>query len=349
MMYDKIWVNLDMNGCPNRCRHCWLGWGPNGHMAEEDLREAAEAFRPLAREIDVYDWYREPDFPDNYRERWALCQELASPGVEHEHFELASAWRLARDPGYAPWLRELGIGVVQLTLFGGEELTDRFTGRKGAWQDILKAIDALLENGIAPRIQVFVNKQNMDELPAIVQLIEDLRLEERCREIGREFACFVHQGSCDGKNADFYPDWVTPEDLPKIPPYLAAHTLRHFGADSLEAVFGRTEQALLRELAADGSTEDLGKTLPVLFVDSRFDVYPNFTTPSPHWLLGNLKRDGAGAVLAAYAENKSPAQHARATVPVKELAAYGDPESQRLFGRGDYIELLLHKYLEERA
>lgn len=349
MMYDKIWVNLDMNGCPNRCRHCWLGWGPNGNMPEEELRAAAEAFRPFAREIDVYDWYREPDFPDNYRERWALCQELSTPGVRHEHFELASAWRLARDPGYGPWLKELGIGVVQLTLFGGEELTDRFTGRKGAYQDILKAIDVLLENGIAPRIQAFVNKQNVDELPAIVQFIEDLRLEERCREIGREFACFVHQGSCDGKNADFYLDWVTPEDLPKIPPYLAAHTLRHFEADSLEAVFGRTEQALLQELAADDSTEDLGKNPPVLFIDHRFDVYPNFTTPSPHWRLGNLKLDGAGAVLEAYAENKSPAQHARATVPVKELAAYGDPASKRLFGRGGYIEFLLHKYLEERT
>ena len=35
----QIAVALDMAGCPNRCRHCWLGHTPNKRIPEETLRE----------------------------------------------------------------------------------------------------------------------------------------------------------------------------------------------------------------------------------------------------------------------------------------------------------------------
>lgn len=349
MKFQNLWVNLDMFGCPNRCKHCWLGWGPNAGLGRQDLIYMAEAFRPFTEKLLVYDWYREPDFSPDYREMWQLCDELSTPGCVRDHFELASIWRLVRDESYPDWLKSLGVNVVQMTLFGGEATTDRFTGRKGAYQDILKSVGILLDHGIAPRIQAFVNRQNVDELPVIEALIRELDLEARCRDIGQEFACFVHQGSCDGRNADFYPDWVTPEDLDKIPPLLVEHTLRHFGKESLMAVFGRTEGDLMRELLEDNTTCSFGEREPVLYVDSHFDVYPNFTTPGPNWRLGNLKQDGAERVLEAYIKDESPAQHTRRTVPVKELARLGDPESRRLFGRGDYIELLLSRFLEGKV
>ena len=108
-MFDRLTLSLDLAGCPNRCRHCWLGWGPNGGLSREDLAWAAEAFRPYARELAVYDWYREPDYAQDYRERWELCESLSTPGSGREHFELASLWRLARDENYAPWLKGLGV------------------------------------------------------------------------------------------------------------------------------------------------------------------------------------------------------------------------------------------------
>ncbi len=84
---------------------------------------------------------------------------------------------------------------------------------------------------------------------------------------------------------------------------------------------------------------------PVFFIDSGYDVYPNISTPSPLWRLGNWKRDGARAVLDAYAASRSPAQHARLTVPLNQMARSGGaPDSRRLFGREDYITLLLHRH-----
>ena len=347
MQYENILVALDMLGCPNRCRHCFMGWRPNPSLTEADLRFAAEAFRPFARTISVSDWNREPDFGDDYQEKWELCRRLSTKPPEH--YELASVWRLARDKEYAPWLKSLGLRYVQLTLFGGEALTDFFTGRAGAYQDILKAIDALLENGIAPRIQAFANKQTLPELPKVVELIDSLELEKRCEKIGIPFACFVHQGSCDGEAEKLYPIWVESGDLARIPEKLAGYTLRHFGASSLEEVFGREERALCRELLEDGKPLSLGQEpSPVLYVDGAWEVYPNFGVPAKSWRLGNLRTDGAGEILRRLRADESPAQHVCATVPVRELArAWGDPDSRRLFGRGDYIEYLVNRTCEE--
>lgn len=347
MEYEKIDIGLDMLGCPNRCRHCFVGWRPNPSLCGDDLRFAAEAFRPYAKKLTVYDWNREPDFGEDYREKWALCQELST--VPLEHFELASVWRLARDKNYAPWLKSLGLRYVQLTLFGGEELTDWFTGRKGAYQDILKAISTLLENGVAPRLQVFVNKKTVDELPQVLELAESLELERRCKEIGIPFVMFAHQGSCTGEAANLYPIWPTPEELLKIPPMLAEHTLRYFGESSMAAVFGREERQLYQELLQDDRTERLGQVeSPVLYIDSDFNVSPNFGIPAKQWQLGNLKKDGPEKILENLARDRSPAQHVRASVPVSELArAWGNPESRRLFGKGDYTEYLLNHYCKK--
>lgn len=81
--YKSILLALDMLGCPNRCRHCFMGWRPNPALSEEDLRFAAEEFRPYAQTLTVSDWNREPDFAEDYREKWALCRELSTAPPEH--------------------------------------------------------------------------------------------------------------------------------------------------------------------------------------------------------------------------------------------------------------------------
>lgn len=342
-MLDKITVCLDMHGCPNRCRHCWLGNTPNGHMNVDDLCDVAARFRPHTSCLTVYDWYREPDYSDEYRERWELCGRLSD--TREEHFELISVWRAVRDDSYIDWLKRLGMKRAQLTLFGGQETTDYFTGRRGAYDEILRTIELLIESRISPRIQVFINKDNISELGHIEKLIQDLELAERCKTFGGEFSCFVHQGSCDGENERNYARWVTPEELELIPPLLREYTLRHFGKSSLREVFGDVEQSLYERLSVDDTTESLVSCEPVFYVDRKFDVYPNLSTPSPQWRLGNLKRDGAEKILDCYLNSRSLAQHIRLNTPTRELVvSQGDPTSRRLFWQGDYIELILNRY-----
>ncbi len=343
MHFKEITVCVDMYGCPNRCKHCWLGTTPNGSMAVSELEAVAERFRPFTDCLQVYDWYREPDYRDNYRELFALCNKLSDTPVQH--YELASFWRLVRDREYAPWLSSLGLEQVQLTIFGDEKTTDFYIGRKGAYREILEAIEILIENRISPRIQTFVNKDNIHELEHTENLIRGLALEERCRFFGGRFSFFLHQGSCDGENEKLYDVRVTPEDLAKVPVLLEAYTLKHFGKHSLTEVFGNTEAALYEELAEDSSTASYVSDSPVFYVDKDFHVYPNISAPVSHWRLGNLKTDGAEAVLENYRGSKSAAQQIRLTVPLGQIVkAEGSRESRRLFSRGDYIEFLLNRY-----
>ena len=344
--FKKLTLALDMYGCPNRCKHCWVGHSPNGHMAVDDLKKIAAEFKPYTYEFEIFDWYREPDFKDNYKELWELRKQLSDKITPH--YELISVWRIVRDSSYVKWLVSLGLKKAQLTLFGGEATTDYYTGRKGAYREILQAIDILTENKISLRIQVFINKDNIDELPHIENLILENRLSERCADFGGEFDCFVYQGSCDGENAKLYDVRITKDDLKKIPPLLSEYTLKYFHTNNLNDIFGQTEQELYNKYIVDNSTVSYVSDNPVLFIDNAYNVYPNISTPAPYWCLGNLKKSSAEEILQNYLTGMSVAQTIRCTIPLSEIVERcGDPNSMRLFGEKDYVIFLLNQYCEK--
>ena len=344
--FAKITACLDMAGCPNHCRHCWLGCTPNGRLTADDLRFVAAAFRPFTDCLEVVSWYREPDYLPEYKELWELENELSDIS-KTTHYELMSVWRSVRDESYVPWLKSLGMQKCQLTLFGGREKTDYYSGRKGVFDEIIQAFEMLIAVKIALRIQVFVNKDNIDDLKAVVDLIHSLKLKERCATFGGPFTAFVHHGSCDGENEKLYDIRVTPEDLSKIPKELVDYSLQHWNKSSMDEIFGQTEQELVAQLSESDETHSYVSDTPVFYIDKDFNVYPNITTSAPHWLLGNLKTDGTEAVLNRYRDSESPAQKARLTVPLGAMVKnYGDPNSRRLFCKSDYIDPIIKWWCE---
>ena len=46
---EQIGIAVDMCGCPNACRHCWLGRAGNRRLSVEDVRRVAEQFRCFLR------------------------------------------------------------------------------------------------------------------------------------------------------------------------------------------------------------------------------------------------------------------------------------------------------------
>ena len=98
-------VMVDMAGCPNRCRHCWLGSHKNGSMKVDDFRNIADQFKNWRdenekgiRELGFFSWWREPDYRDDYRDLWALEQELSSPGQAQHGLSCCQSggWRRTR-------------------------------------------------------------------------------------------------------------------------------------------------------------------------------------------------------------------------------------------------------------
>ena len=338
MYHLPLSLVVDMAGCPNRCRHCWLGHMPNRTMEAGSDAWLVEYFKPYFDTISYYSWLREPDFCDGYRERWARDNAI-SVNAKPERFELASFWRLARDPDYAGFLKEAGTRRVQLTLFGLEAMTDKYIGRKGAFQEILKATEILLENRIAPRWQAFLTEENREEVPAVLELSRTLRLEERCRAFGEDFRFFVHAGSCDGENRKLYPIRIEKSHIPEaLVPY-------YWQYDRV-----LTEAACCAKLRGSAEREiPHNEDEIVLEISNTFDAYFNFTHMTPAWRIGNLKTDAREELIRRIVEEDTPALNLARRVTLGELVRqYGDPSSEKAFTLEDYQGYLLNRYLEDR-
>ena len=338
-------VAVDMAGCPNRCRHCWLGSHRNGNTSVDEFKEIAEQFKNWRdengegiRELGFFTWWREPDYRDDYRELWKLEQELSSSG-RAQRVELLSTWRLARDETYAKWAATLEPKVCQVTFLGMGDNTDWGMRRKGAFREQLTATERCLAAGIAPRWQLFVTKRCLTELDGFLQLIHDHRLFERCAEMGRRFEVFIGGISPEGNGYDIDNLRLEEGDLRLIPKELLS--ISREGTDLL----GQPEYLLLAELMKCDAPPDMSVNFPCLAVNADYDVYPNLAEPTKWWLLGNLKIDGIDKIMINYRDEKTPGMRANCNIPIRDLAkAYGDPTSKNLYDRGDLISRFMHQW-----
>lgn len=334
----RLALVVDMYGCPNRCMHCWLGHLPNTPPSPGEDELLVNSFRPYFNQIVYYSWLREPDFCGDYRARWERDCTL-SVNCTPQRFELASFWRIVRDKEYVKFLHEVGVKTVQLTFFGGEESTDKYIGRTGAYAELLKATDILLENGIAPRWQAFINAENMAEVAELPALAEKLNLVERCERIGQEFKFFVHAGSCDGENRKLYPIRIKKQDIPQsLVPYYWNYAELLTERECVERLLKRTDHP-------DYSNGDF----IVLNVTNALDIWYNYTHMSPEWRIGNLKIDGVEEIMRRIDNEDTFAQTEARKITFAELAEqYGDTASERAFSLGDYESYLFNKHLERK-
>jgi hypothetical protein len=348
-LIPQVGVALDMAGCPNRCRHCWIGSPKNQRAPQKTLREVVHQFRawqrpnapgPFFERLAVATWYREPDFAPNYRRLWELERELSDEGAA-KRFELLSIWRLARDESYAPWARQIGTQACQISLFGLEETTDWFCRRRGAFRDSLLATERLIQAGIRPRWQLFLTERLVPEFAAFVALIDELDLERRVAALTPErapFQVFVHGVCPDGSGFEIEHLRPTVDVLDAIPHYLAEKTRAYKNEASLEDCLGRAEADWLPELLSQNTA--LAEMPPMLafMITPKLDVYSNLGEPTPAWRLGNLPADGLDAILGRFERDEAPGLQTMFHLPVSKLAAtYGRPDSRLLYNREDLI------------
>ncbi len=338
-------VMADMAGCPNRCRHCWLGGHKNGSIGVEEFKEIAAEFKNWRdesgrgiEELGFFSWWREPDYRDDYRELWQLEQELSSPG-RAQRYELLSIWRLARDESYAAWAATLKPTACQISFFGMQENTDWGVRRKGAFQDSLLATERLLSVGIAPRWQIFVTKRCLGELDEFLRLIYDLDLNRRCEAIGRKFDVFIGTIEPEGGGYAIEGARVEEGDLSLIPNELLAICREKVDP------FGQSERVLLESLLSEDAPPNVSVPIPSIAIDANYDVYPNIAEPTEWWRLGNLKTDGVGAVLNAYVHETTPGMRMNREMPIRELARrYGEKSSKKMYKKDDLICRWLHQW-----
>lgn len=331
-----IQLNLvvDMYGCPNRCKHCWLGNLPNHIMNTTDDTFIINYFQPYFSNITYYSWLREPDFCESYVERWNRDIQL-STGPKPKRFELASFYRLVRDEAYVEFLKDVGVKKVQLTFFGLEKLTDKYVGRPNAYKELLRATDILIENGIAPRWQAFINEENKFQIVDLLNVIKTNQYNQKCKD----FSFFVHEGSCDGNNRMLYDIRIEKQNIPKelIPYYLDYNQIL-------------TEQECCEQLKNDSSFLQFHNDKEItLNISSTFDVYFNFTHMTPIWKIGNLKKDNPDQLIQNIINENTKALQLAKKISLQNLVQkYGDFSSKKVFSLEDYKMYLLNTYLEKK-
>ncbi len=331
----EIGLALDMRGCPNRCRHCWLGSHPNPRMTEDDLRWAADQFRsfvrdgdtgPLVEKLWVSSWVREPDFSDDYRRLAELEAKLGCG--QPSRCELLSIRRLARDPSYAEWAKKIGPDTCQITFFGLKEVQDWFHRRPGAFEDSVTATQRLLDVGMKPRWQLFLTKKIIPDLAGLMKLVDDLRIRERVSALGGEFVMFMHPAGCEGEGRHIYGLSAELEDTAAVPAELVESTRKHFGREDLWTIESDVVSRAVREPDSRLGAPSYQNRL-YFFVLGNWDVFSNLGTLDPWWKLGNLKTDSVASIIDAFERDIPVGLRVHKIVSLRDLAVrYGNPDSR---------------------
>jgi 12,18-didecarboxysiroheme deacetylase len=105
-------------------------------------------------------------------------------------------------PDKAKILKEIGLSYVGVSLDGMEEIHDKFRGVEGAFQKAMEGIRNCQDVGIKVGLRFTINKFNVEEIPAIFDLLEE-------REIPR--ICFYHLVYA-GRGSELVKDDLTHEE-----------------------------------------------------------------------------------------------------------------------------------------
>ena len=349
---DQLGIGFDMHGCPNRCRHCWLGSAGNATLSEADVRWGVAQFRRYIHQecssiqkLSVATSFREPDYRDDYRYLYDLELELSDGPPDR--YELLSIWRLARDENYAAWAKSVGPDTCQISFFGLQKTNDWFYRRKGAFEDALTATQHLLKVGMKPRWQIFLTRELLPELDALLNLTDRYQLRERVRDLGGAFQIFLYLPGPDHEGRKIENLRPLACEVADLPETILASTRQHLQTKTL----WQTEKTWIQEILSSDKPRNDEIRIPEtlwFFICSNWDVYSNVGTLEPWWRLGNLKKDSVKSIFSRFENNDIPGLQVLYHDCAHDLATrYGDPEGQKIYSsREDLLSLYRAKHCE---
>lgn len=84
------------------------------------------------------------------------------------------------DRDMAKKLKDVGLSYVGVSLDGIRETNDKFRGMKGAFDAAIKGLHNCQEEGIKVGLRFTINKQNVRDIPAIFDLLEEEKIPRIC-------------------------------------------------------------------------------------------------------------------------------------------------------------------------
>jgi Fe-coproporphyrin III synthase len=140
--------------------------------------------------------------------------ELAAYAVQKGMRAVISTNGTLIDSKTAQTLKEIGLSYVGISLDGMREINDQFRGMTGAFDAALKGIENCQKAGIKVGLRFTINKFNVNEIPALFDLLEE-------REIPR--ICFYHLVYA-GRGSNLIDDDLTREETRKTVDFIIDRT-----------------------------------------------------------------------------------------------------------------------------
>lgn len=77
-------------------------------------------------------------------------------------------------------LKEVDLSYVGISMDGGEEVHDKFRGVSGSFKKAIKGIENAKAEGLKVGLRFTINRLNVQEIPKLFQLMEDLEIPRIC-------------------------------------------------------------------------------------------------------------------------------------------------------------------------
>ena len=106
--------------------------------------------------------------------------ELAAYAVEKGMRAVISTNGTLISRSIAQTLKQIGLSYVGISLDGLEPVNDHFRGVSGAFKKALQGIQNCQEAGIKVGLRFTINKQNVQEIPGIFDLLEKMEIPRVC-------------------------------------------------------------------------------------------------------------------------------------------------------------------------
>lgn len=168
-----IMISWDVtNKCNFRCKHCYNSSSDSKiHNFKEELNfdQVKEVVKQII-EIRPYSFCICGGEPTLFPHLEYLVKELRKNGI---YANMVSNGFLI-DKTKAKWIKEIGIGLVQISIDGSKAAThDEFRCVNGAFNKALDALKNLKEVGAETAVSFCPNKKNLDEFFEMVQIVYD--------------------------------------------------------------------------------------------------------------------------------------------------------------------------------
>lgn len=164
--------------CNLRCVHCYAQANEQGHDKELTHEEALAVLDDLA-DFGVPVVLFSGGEPLMRRDLVDLARYAVGKGMR----AVISTNGTLIDQATAERLRDVGLSYVGVSVDGLEAVNDRFRGKKGAFRDAMAGIGNCKRAGLKVGLRFTVNRMNVQEIPAIFDLLE-------AEDIPR--VCFYH-------------------------------------------------------------------------------------------------------------------------------------------------------------